>query len=1451
MIGRKQRKRVVYVDGIPIESTLLEAGESELKGEEKNDPTSLAALDPQALFDKYDTDGSGDIDFEEFKVLLHDLSVNLTEPKARAYFRRCDRRRRGCISFDEFRLALYTCDPKNPDRTGGFAPGQSLAPKDLFEMFDKEEEGAVDRAAFMELLEFIGRKMPLDKIEDLFATYEDPELEMLSYLQFKKAWLSVVDVQAELRQRGEKFNRFLPPKMLAKKLAMLVSLEEKQEALTLLEANNTLSDEMIATQRRELVTEARCLARVTLAEALDAAGHVYVFGKGAYQRFDCEPKEPDFVDFMDYNIVRELWQQRVCPSTGSGPNTANLRFAGVKSTDNEKNNSHSHSANIDKRPSPSRTKLEASARAFASRQVSKATAFLWGKRVNHVACGAAIAYALTDAGEVFCWGGNKRQWKYFYDEDTATPVGEDPSTSDALAELARFGSRRDSSLLKTPLTARSEMLRLFALPSQVTESHEIHDKLGLRQKYAKVFEKPVPLTLTDEDRRRRLQLVGQYYGLLNPVPGKSTVRSLNDLMETVEPDLDVDNLSLSLFVRGVEMAKPTRMALLETLGECLELERECVGEKFHEHMKQQDQIARRHRKERREKAMMSVVVKANALWFELNELREKMATAERERLIKGDEEYDKMKRKITHATQKLKRRAREGHSAMIVADSNSNNKTDKDLLYINGLTARGPASRFFNGSQALQSIAVGSRHAVAIHSSGKLYSWGVGSFGRLGGAQNPEYNGDRSNNDHNEGVPVDSWHRDAHTAQVIPAVRHLRFRAISCGFGHSLALSTDGTVYAWGSATHGKLGIGPVQVKESFTLAPLALSSLTSLGVRVRKIACGPSHSALLTVDGALFVWGCGDGGRLGLGDGRDIGEDRIPRNGGRLRVISSPTHVAVPFEQEKLVEVACGAAHTVVLSAIQRTSRGPSGGCVYVAGSNHALEKLTPQFTRVTIEEASLMVMITKVSCGSAHTAFVSTEGELYTWGKNVSGSTGHDVNLPLISQPTRVGCMFERPRNLCLDEAASATQSSQNASALAEYALGGDHAREAQKKRQTRRASGQDQNTTTKFAQTQHEMCPFWQVKLAERSRIVSIRIVLVSSSSSDMDFARSTAFKYAVMVSEDAFDPELRGKQALAKARGHSVHVSLSCSTQNELIWTAPTDTFGRFIRVQLESFSGASMLALERVEVLGASSDQYVGPRVSDVVCAEGMTVAICMPLSGKEELRNRFRRAVRADRASVSVLSQLETFQPFVREEEQQAQEDEALYKACQRAKTSIEKREIATAIAELEAKHRAETCVLCRPKVPCVICEVEKQVRAAKQKLSTAQASVTPQQPTRSMNDRRKQHSQPSSSIAPVTTSKRPELALTLEGLCTEFLALDIRSKTEEEEAQKRVELELMDPAALARAKEEEEAAARLASGQLIASHVTSNMRQLLFKMLTSRGMLRHKKTEQTKKLTQ
>lgn len=132
------------------------------------------------LFDKYDTDGSGGIDFQEFKVLLTDLQIKLSEPKQLAYFKRCDKMRHGSISFEEFRLALYTCDPKNPSRTMGFAPGQSLSPKDVFEMFDKEEEGVIDRATFIEVLEFLGKKKPLAETEAIFSANEDVSVVSLT-----------------------------------------------------------------------------------------------------------------------------------------------------------------------------------------------------------------------------------------------------------------------------------------------------------------------------------------------------------------------------------------------------------------------------------------------------------------------------------------------------------------------------------------------------------------------------------------------------------------------------------------------------------------------------------------------------------------------------------------------------------------------------------------------------------------------------------------------------------------------------------------------------------------------------------------------------------------------------------------------------------------------------------------------------------------------------------------------------------------------------------------------------------------------------------------------------------------------------------------------------------------------------------------------------------------------
>jgi Ca2+-binding EF-hand superfamily protein len=179
------------VDGIPIESSTFDAGESgsskkKERADAKNiDPTDLSTLDPKELFWRYDFDESGGIDFDEFKALLKDLKIEISEPKALAYFKKCDPRRKGHISFEEFRLALYTCDPSNPSRTGGFCPTKNLSPKDLFEMFEREEgSGVMNRDGFADVFEFLNMKMPLHRMENIFAEYEDVRNLHFTYFDF-------------------------------------------------------------------------------------------------------------------------------------------------------------------------------------------------------------------------------------------------------------------------------------------------------------------------------------------------------------------------------------------------------------------------------------------------------------------------------------------------------------------------------------------------------------------------------------------------------------------------------------------------------------------------------------------------------------------------------------------------------------------------------------------------------------------------------------------------------------------------------------------------------------------------------------------------------------------------------------------------------------------------------------------------------------------------------------------------------------------------------------------------------------------------------------------------------------------------------------------------------------------------------------------------------------------
>ena len=81
---------------------------------------------------------------------------------------------------------------------------------------------------------------------------------------------------------------------------------------------------------------------------------------------------------------------------------------------------------------------------------------------------------------------------------------------------------------------------------------------------------------------------------------------------------------------------------------------------------------------------------------------------------------------------------------------------------------------------------------------------------------------------------------------------------LSAGVNHSLAATSDGRVYAWGTNGSNQLGDGTTTQRNSPTLVPV-VSGIT-------MVAAGSAHSLAATHDGRLYAWGSNGSGRLGDG---------------------------------------------------------------------------------------------------------------------------------------------------------------------------------------------------------------------------------------------------------------------------------------------------------------------------------------------------------------------------------------------------------------------------------------------------------------------------------------------------------------------------------------------------------------------------------------------------------
>uniref|UniRef100_A0A669PYR8 HECT-type E3 ubiquitin transferase n=1 Tax=Phasianus colchicus TaxID=9054 RepID=A0A669PYR8_PHACC len=243
-------------------------------------------------------------------------------------------------------------------------------------------------------------------------------------------------------------------------------------------------------------------------------------------------------------------------------------------------------------------------------------------------------------------------------------------------------------------------------------------------------------------------------------------------------------------------------------------------------------------------------------------------------------------------------------------------------------------------NKRIRDVGCGLRHTVFVLDDGTVYTCGCNDLGQLG----------------HEKARKRPEHVGALDAQNIVAV--------SCGEAHTLALNDKGQVYAWGLAADGQLGLPGTE-------ECIRVPRLKTIKIQIVQVACGYYHSLALSKGSEVFSWGQNKYGQLGLG--YEYKKQNSPH------VIKSL--LGIPFAQ-----IAAGGAHSFVLTlsgAIFGWGRNKFGQL----GLNDDNGEYVP-----TLLKSLRTQKVVHICCGEDHTAALTKEGGVFTFGAGGYGQLGHN---------------------------------------------------------------------------------------------------------------------------------------------------------------------------------------------------------------------------------------------------------------------------------------------------------------------------------------------------------------------------------------------------------------------------------------------------------------------------
>ncbi|GAB6043855.1 RCC1 domain-containing protein [Endothiovibrio diazotrophicus] len=258
--------------------------------------------------------------------------------------------------------------------------------------------------------------------------------------------------------------------------------------------------------------------------------------------------------------------------------------------------------------------------------------------------------------------------------------------------------------------------------------------------------------------------------------------------------------------------------------------------------------------------------------------------------------------------------------------------------------------------QDLVSVSLGSNHVLALKGDATVWSWGSSSSGQLG------------NGTAGSGTTATTPVQVYGLSDVV---------AVSAGSAFSIALKSDGTVWAWGSNNYGQIGDSTTTDKS----VPIQVEGLSN----VTAIDAGGSFALALKGDGTVWAWGSDHDGQLG--DGYDTH---------RYSYSSTPIQVT---GLSAIKKISAGNAHALAVDA---------SGNLWGWGDN-AYSEINATgynnynvYTPVQIAVAGVAPYI-DVSAGSTHSLALRSDGAVVAWGRNNRGQTGQNDDQET-EQPTAV---------------------------------------------------------------------------------------------------------------------------------------------------------------------------------------------------------------------------------------------------------------------------------------------------------------------------------------------------------------------------------------------------------------------------------------------------------------